>query len=277
MGRRSSVLIGAVAWQILNNVSARPPPVHKRTDSVKCRIDTRARTNRHRRARIDTGAHELTHGGDEPAVDRGSGQGPGVNRPPPTCLRTTPHPFVPAPLRTSSRAPTSALLPTPVQHVCRPPSTPMLNRFYLFYISLFSSPLFYLYLGYPSRHPHQPDRSEPPIRDFRPPISRLQCWAAPWSPRWLIARRRPPKPSPAKHFSEPGPPPVCQQSWRSGADSGAGAGGELSSVSCGHRKTTGRAPCDAQPGCECECESLRVSGRFQPTTLKQRQRSQHEG
>ena len=43
----------------------------------------------------------------------------------------------------------------------------MLNRFYLFYISLFSSPLFYLYLGYPSRHPHQPDRSEPPIRDFR--------------------------------------------------------------------------------------------------------------
>ena len=113
---------------------------------------TLARTNRHWRARIDTGAHELTHGGDEPAVDRGSGQGPGVNRPPPTCLRTTPHPFVPAPLRTSSRAPTSALLPTPVPHVCRPTSTPVLNRFYLFYSSFFSSPLFYLYLGYPSRH-----------------------------------------------------------------------------------------------------------------------------
>ena len=62
-------------------------------------------------------------------------------------------------MRTSSRAPTSAFLPTPVQHVCRPPSTPVLNRFFLFYISLFSSPLFYLYLGYPSRHPPQPDRS----------------------------------------------------------------------------------------------------------------------
>ena len=45
------------------------------------------------------------------------------------------------------------------QHVCRPPSTPMLNRFYLFYISLFSSPLFYLCMGCSSRHPLQHDRS----------------------------------------------------------------------------------------------------------------------
>ena len=53
-------------------------------------------------------------------------------------------------------------------------------------------------------------------------------------------------------------------------------GGELSGVSCGHQKTTGRAPCDAQPGYERDRESLRVSGRFQPTTLKQPQRPQHE-
>ena len=32
------------------------------------------------------------------------------------------------------------------QHVCRPPSTPMLNRFYLFYSS-FSSSFFYLAMG----------------------------------------------------------------------------------------------------------------------------------
>jgi len=58
-------------------------------------------------------------------------------------------------------APTSVFLPTLVQHVCRPTSTRMLNRFCLFYISLLSSPLFYLYRGYPSRHPHQRDRSPP--------------------------------------------------------------------------------------------------------------------
>ena len=45
---------------------------------------------------------------------------------------------------------------------------------------------------------------------------------------------------------------------------------------CGHQKTPGRAPCDAQPGCERDCESLRVSGRFQPATLKQTQRPQDE-
>ena len=73
-------------------------------------------------------------------------------------------------LKTGHSSQTSAFLPTPVQHVCRPPSAPMLNRFYLFYISVFSSPLFYLYLGYPSRHPLQPDRSPPFVRDFRPLI-----------------------------------------------------------------------------------------------------------
>ena len=74
-----------------------------------------------------------------------------------------PVPLAAAPLRASSRAPTSAPMPTPVQHVCRPTSTPMLNRFYLFYISFFSSPLFYLYVGYPSRHPFELDRS-PAVR-----------------------------------------------------------------------------------------------------------------
>ena len=50
----------------------------------------------------------------------------------------------------------------------------------------------------------------------------------------------------------------------------------IARMSCGHQKTTGRAPCDAQPGCECDCESLRVSGRSQPTTLKQSQRPHDE-
>ena len=62
-------------------------------------------------------------------------------------------PFAAASLSTSSQQPTSTFLPTPVLHACRPPSTPMLNRFFLLSISLFSFPLFYLYLGYPSRHP----------------------------------------------------------------------------------------------------------------------------
>ena len=33
-----------------------------------------------------------------------------------------------------------------------------------------------------------------------------------------------------------------------------GTGGELSGLSCGHQKTPGRAPCDAQPGCESSQE-----------------------
>ena len=116
------------------------------------------------------------------------------------------------------------------QHWCRPPSAPMPNRFYLFYISLFCSPLFYLWglvVG--------PRLCIAPIHrpGFTTPISRLQCWAAPWSPRWLIRLPSARKPSPAKDFSKPESPPVCQQSWRSGAESGAGAGGELSGLFCG--------------------------------------------
>ena len=38
--------------------------------------------------------------------------------------------------------------------------------------------------------------------------------------------------------------------WREGAEGHEGAGGELSGVLCEHQTTTGRAPCDAQPGCE---------------------------
>jgi len=39
--------------------------------------------------------------------------------------------------------------------------------------------------------------------------------------------------SPAKDFSKPGPLPVRQQSWRSGAKSRAGAGSELKEKSSG--------------------------------------------
>ena len=69
---------------------------------------------------------------------------------------------------------------------------------------------------------------------------------------------------------------VGRGEWWSGAESGAGAGGELSGLSCGHQKTQGRAPCDAEPGCERDYESLIVSGRFQLTTLKQPQRHHDE-
>lgn len=37
---------------------------------------------------------------------------------------------------------------------------------------------------------------------FLPPSSRVQCWAAPWSPRWLNARPRPPASSPPEHLSQ---------------------------------------------------------------------------
>ncbi len=47
---------------------------------------------------------------------------------------------------------------------------------------------------------------------------------------------------------------------RERAESGAGAGGELSGVSCGHQKTPGWAPCDAQPGCERDCEPPLAGG-----------------
>ena len=148
-------------------------------------------------------------------------------------------------MKTSSRPPTSAFLPTPVQHVCRPTSTPMLNRFYLLYISLFFSPLSYLYVyGVPlSASPPARQKTTPPspcssrvlsgvvvggqrvnkslpvslrwpIDPGRPllslarpgfstPDSGSRCKTAPWSPQWLIARCRPPKPSPAKDFSQP--------------------------------------------------------------------------
>ena len=76
-----------------------------------------------------------------------------------------------ASLRTSSRAPTSASLPNPVQHVCRPTSAPMLNRFYLFYKFFL---IFFLLLstyGVPLAAPsRQPDRSPRFVRDFRPLI-----------------------------------------------------------------------------------------------------------
>ena len=51
----------------------------------------------------------------------------------------------------------------------------------------------------------------------------------------------------------------------------------IARMSCGHQKTPGRAPCDAQPGCERDCESVCVSGRFQTTTFKQPQRPQDKG
>jgi hypothetical protein len=114
------------------------------------------------------------------------------------------------------------------RHWCRPPSTPMLNRFYLFYISLCSLLLSSIYLwaiygtgGWAASLHHPPCH-----RHSSPPISHLQRWTAPWSPRWPIARRRPPKASPAKDLSNPVPPPVCQQSWWSGSESRAGAGSE---------------------------------------------------
>ena len=80
----------------------------------------------------------------------------------------------------------------------------------------------------------------------------------------------------ARDFRKPRPPtrfyrPISSLSIICAAGN-TEAGGELSGLSCGHQKTTGRAPCDAQPGCERDRESLRVSGRFQPTTLKQAQR-----
>jgi hypothetical protein len=67
----------------------------------------------------------------------------------------------------------------------------------------------------------------------------------------------------------------CLESWRPGAESGARAGGSLSGMFCGHQKTPGRAPHDAQPGYELSVEIARLgnnSARLpQPTTLKQPQ------
>ena len=54
------------------------------------------------------------------------------------------------------------------QHWCRPTSAPMRTRYILFSIS-FYSPFFYLW-GTPRDPVPLPDRSPPPIRDFRPLI-----------------------------------------------------------------------------------------------------------
>ena len=102
------------------------------------------------------------------------------------------------------------------QHWCRPPSAPMPNRFYLFYISLFCSPLFYLWglvVG--------PRLCIAPIHrpGFLTSDSGSRWQAAPWSPRWLIGLPSAPKPSRAKGISKPESLPVCQQSWRPGLSS----------------------------------------------------------
>ena len=55
-----------------------------------------------------------------------------------------------------------------VQHPCRPTSAPVLNRFYLFYISFFSSSI-YLW-GTPRGPVPLFDRSLQVVRDFRPLI-----------------------------------------------------------------------------------------------------------
>jgi hypothetical protein len=89
------------------------------------------------------------------------------------------------------------------QHSCRPPSTPIGNRFYLRSISLFSfSSFFYLpmggwWLGRVSASP------PPLVQHFSPSINQARCWTSRWSPRWPIARRRVPQTSPARDFSKP--------------------------------------------------------------------------
>jgi len=190
-------------------------------------IGRKKRPNRHWRARIDTGAHqtgmartkwracahELAPGGDESAADRGSGQGPGMNRPPPTCPPVRPLiTLAAASLNTSSRAPTSAFLPTPVQHVCRPPSTPMLNRYYLSIVlsSLRLAASIYLW-GTPRGPISLPDRRPPPcqsssVRDFRPLIPahgnmRLHGRLDGQSPAVGLQKRHQPRTFPARAAS----------------------------------------------------------------------------
>ena len=65
-----------------------------------------------------------------------------------------PHRPPAASLSTNSRAPRSAFLPTPVQHVCRPTSAPLLNRFYSsLFLSLLSSSYLWDTLAAPSLCP----------------------------------------------------------------------------------------------------------------------------
>jgi hypothetical protein len=59
---------------------------------------------------------------------------------------------------------TSAPMPTPVQHSCRPTSAPLQNRYILFSISFFSSSIYLL--GTPRGPIPQPDRSPSSVRDF---------------------------------------------------------------------------------------------------------------
>jgi len=112
--------------------------------------------------------HESTHGRGESAVNRGSGQGPGVNRPPPTCPRTTPHharssPFEDQQPGTNIRISadlSSARMPTSIDENAEP----VLSLLYLFI--LFSSLL--SISGIPPRHHLQPDTrpSSPPRIDL---------------------------------------------------------------------------------------------------------------
>ena len=84
------------------------------------------------------------------------------------------------------------------------------------------------------RRQREPGISELPVlslvRDFRPLIpahgaGRLHGRLDGQSPAVGLQKRHRPR-----TFSKPVPPPVCQQSWRPGAEGGAGAGGELSGV-----------------------------------------------
>jgi len=121
------------------------------------------RTNREKCAPIDTGAHQLTHGGDESAADRGSGQGPGVNRPPPRCPRTTPHHprgsvsqhQPPGTNIRISADPSSARMPTSIDTNAEP----VLSLLYLFI--LFSSLL--SISGAPLPAPHSPIEDRRPV------------------------------------------------------------------------------------------------------------------
>jgi hypothetical protein len=108
---------------------------------------------------------------------------------------------------TEQLPPTSAPMPTPVQHSCRPTSAPMLNRYILFIV--LSLLLSSIYLRGTPRCPIPlPDRSPPPsqlasVRDFRPLIPahgdrRLHGRLDGRSPVLALE-----KPSPAKGFSKP--------------------------------------------------------------------------
>jgi hypothetical protein len=150
-------------------------------------------------------SHDRVKHAGKPHVERGwECDGQTENDLPPVA----PVPLAAAPLRTSSRAPTYAPMPTPVQRSRRPTSAPVRNRFNSSISSFFSSPLFYRYLGYPSRHPHQPDRSPPFVRDFRPrlaafPARRLHGRLDGQSPAVGLQKRHQPRtiPSPCRHQS----------------------------------------------------------------------------